>query len=69
MGYSPRGRRESDTTERLHFSLGCCGRVVGLATLILRCAGFSLWWLPLGGTSSVTPQGLGGTGSGVSGLQ
>ena len=36
---------------------------------ILRCAGFSLWWLLLGGTSSVTPQGLGGTGSGVSGLQ
>ena len=37
--------------------------------LVVRCAGFSLQWLLLGGTSSVTPQGLGGTASGVSGLQ
>ena len=60
MGYSPWGREESDTTERLHFhfSLSCIGEGNGnpLHILAWRIPGMGAWWPAVYGVAQSQTQ-------------
>ena len=47
VGYSPRGRKELDTTEQLHFHFGVIKKQISFCSLNLKPVHFRMKWQPL----------------------